>query len=48
MSGEITSDSTNTEFQSDNNCKCNFVKVQTSNRATQAHWIPWTLWKQKI
>ena len=34
---EITSDGTNTEFPSDNNCNFNFVKVQTSNRTAQAH-----------
>jgi hypothetical protein len=44
MSWEITS--TNTEFQSDSNGNFNFVKVQTSNRTAQAHWIPWTVWKQ--
>ena len=37
LSLEITSDGTDTEFKSDNNCKCNFVKVQTSSRPPQAH-----------
>ena len=31
MSWETTSDSTNTEFRSDNNYNFNFVKVQTFN-----------------
>jgi len=48
MSWEITSDGTNTEFQSDSNGNCNFVKVQTSNRPIKAHCIPWTtVWKHK-
>jgi len=37
MSWKITSDGIDTEFQSDNNCNFNFVKVQTSSRPTQAH-----------